>query len=119
MWISWKVVLGSLLWLPCMLVMSGIMRGFNMTPDLVMVGNLLVSSPMGIPLALACKQIHVDGKVKLAWSLFAILAPVTFIVVLFGGLLGVIAMVVGSVVVSLPAWLAVGVLLWLKLRKQY
>lgn len=113
-----RVALGAFLWVPGMLVGSGVVRGFDLTPDLVMAVNLMVSSLMGVPLALACRLIHSDGRQVTAWCIFGVLAPVTFVGVLFAGLLGFLFMGMVAVVVSLPAWVVFLVMRWLDRRRR-
>ena len=106
------------LWLPvAVLVVSLVRFGFEgmMTMEALSFVLLVVLGwPSGIPLTLAVLLLH--RRVQLAAYVCAVvLAPVTVPAFIMGGLLGPFVLVY-VVVVSLPAWVALGIVALLQSR---
>ncbi len=106
--------LGSLLWLPVGIAVLGLVRGLELPENPgdwpAMARSLIVTVPCGLPLALACRQLWRQGYRRAAWAAMAVLGPVTVAAALFAGLLGPAAIALYAVALSLPAWIAAGVL---------
>ena len=109
---------GSLSWLPAGIMLAGLVRNSGvhevyepwpvMLPMMIL--QLAVIAPCGLPLALACRQLSRKGYTCAAWIAMGVLAPVTIWASLFAGLLGPIAIVLYAGILSLPAWIAAIVL---------
>ena len=109
---------GSLSWLPAGIMLAGLVRNFSvhevyepwpvMVPMMIL--QLAVIAPCGLPLALACRQLSRKGYTRAAWIAMGVLAPVTIWASLFAGLLGPIAIALYAGISSLPVWIAAIVL---------
>ncbi len=110
-------LLFGLLWLPAGIVVSAILRGFFL-PDPVMIFSLIPAAPSGFPLVLACFGIWRVGRWPAAAVTFAVLAPVTVLAGLAGGLLGPLGIAGFATVVSAPAWILFGYLLHRRRRRS-
>lgn len=106
------LLVAALLWLPAGIALSGVIRGFSLPADPEIWISLIPAAPAGLPLAIACRLIHRQNMPGLAWANFVILAPVSAFVALFAGLLGPIGIILGAVVVSLPAFGSFGFAYW-------
>ena len=110
-------LLFGLLWLPAGIVVSAILRGFIL-PDPMMIFSLVPAAPSGFPLALACFGIWRVGRWPAAAVTFAVLAPVTVLASLAGGLLGPLGIAGFATVVSAPAWIFFGYRLHRRRRRS-
>ena len=99
----------SLLWLPAGIVVLALVRGFGLPPDADSWQQLAVTAPCGLPLALAWLALHRAGWNRTAWTVFAVLAPLSVIGALVGGLLGPIGIAGYAAALSLPAWIVYAV----------
>lgn len=106
----------ALLWLPGALVVQSFMRGHESATDPSALMSLVPIMPAGVPLVVACLVMRANGTRRAHWVSFAVLAPVTIIAGLAGGLLGPIGAFLYSSVVSLPAW-AVALMMRLRARR--
>ena len=77
---------------------------------LMMILQLAMIAPCGLALTLACRLLWRRGYRRAAWTAMVVLAPVTAWASLFAGLLGPIAIAIYATVLSLPVWLAAGIL---------
>lgn len=112
----------ALTWLPLGILLSSLIRhlpGAATDNPLMflfgLIGSLLslaVLAPCGLPLAYAWREIYKIGYPRVAWTAFALLAPLAAVATLFAGLVGPIAIVLYAAVLSLPAWIAYAVLRW-------
>ena len=108
----------ALLWLPVGLILSALLRGFGFgggpgLPAMALLApflSLVVVTPAGLPLALACRQLRRLGYVRTTWVAAAVLAHATVAASLVAGLLGPLAIAIYAVMLSLPVWIAVAVL---------
>ena len=87
---------------------SGVHEAYGPWPVMVpmMILQLAVIAPCGLPLALACRQLSRKGYTRAAWTAMGVLAPVTIWASLFAGLLGPIAIALYAGISSLPVWIA-------------
>ncbi len=108
-------------WLPIGVVVLAALR-FGIGPGLpseplpvlvtalpAMAAGLVVTWPGGIPLTLALRRIYPRSP-PLAFACAAVLCPLSAAAVTVGGLLGPIGIWAYAAIVSLPAWLALGLL---------
>ncbi len=108
----WHFWLPALLWLPAGMILQAAVRGGGtaaviMLPTLATAaGSLVVVAPCGLPLALACRRLWRLGYTRAAWGWGVGLGIVTLWATLFAGLLGLLAIVVCALVLSLPVWIA-------------
>ena len=97
----------ALFWVPVgIIIFSGVLHGFD-AARLRGLYSLLPALIAGLPLAGACWTLWSEGTRNLWWILFLLLAPITIIATLAGGLFGPLGMIAFATVVSLPAWGAV------------
>lgn len=109
--------LGSLLWLPAGIVVMSLFRNprFLQEPELspvtalMMAMSLIVVAPCGLPLTLGCRLLWRQGYSYAAWCAMAVLGPVTVGASFLAGLLGPVAIALYAAVLSLPVWIAAGV----------
>ena len=108
--LSPKEIILGLLWLPLTFVLFGVLRDYSFFQapfffnDLQFVLiHLILPAFLGLPLVLIKKLIANNGYSVTSWVTFALLAPVTFIFVLFAGLLGPIGMVIATLIACIPA----------------
>ena len=94
----------SLLWLPAGIVLLTLTRGFGLPPEADSWLLLAVTAPCGMPLALAWLALQRAGWRRTAWTVFAVLAPLSVLGALAGGLLGPAGIAGYALVLSLPAW---------------
>ena len=100
----------GLLWLPAGILLSAILRGFALLDPMMML-SLLPAAPGGFPLALACFGIWRVARWPAAAGTFAVLAPVTVVAGLAGGLFGPLGVAGFAALVSAPSWVLFGYLL--------
>ncbi len=85
--------------------------------DATAFGQLVVLGwPSGIPLTLAILLLHRRARL-LAYVCAVVLAPFSVLAFILGGLLGEIGVLAYAVVVSLPAWIALGIVALLQSRR--
>lgn len=114
----WRTLLLSA-WLPIGMVVLGLLRlafdpGMAPGPAAVMalpamVVGLAFTWPAGIPLTLALERLHPRSR-PLALACAAVLCPLSVAAVTIGGLFGPIGIWAYAGIVSLPAWLVLGLL---------
>lgn len=107
----------ALLWLPAGFVATALARfGWPAEPAawLPAALSLVVVSPCGLALALACRRLWRLGYRKAAWAAAVGLGAVTVAAGLVAGLLGPLAVGIVAVALSLPVWLA----WWLARRER-
>ena len=114
----WRTLLLSA-WLPIGMVVLGLLRlafdpGMARGPAAVMalpamVVGLAFTWPAGIPLTLALERLHPRSR-PLALACAAVLCPLSVAAVTIGGLFGPIGIWAYAGIVSLPAWLVLGLL---------
>lgn len=106
--------LAALLWLPAGLILQAAFRFGSMQlhpAELVPIAaSVLVCAPLGLPLPLACRWLWRKGYPRAAWVSVAVLAPLSVVAALFAGLLGPVAIAIGTAVLSLPVWIAAALL---------
>ena len=106
----------ALAWLPLSIMAISLLRRLAFLGDpatlLTALPPLVVTAPFGLPLALACRLIHGLPRPRMAWTAFAVLAPITAAASIVAGLLGPIGIAIYAAVLSLPAWLLYAVLRW-------
>lgn len=83
---------------------------------------LVVTTPCGLPLALACLRLWRTGYPGTAWVAFAVLAPVTAVASLFAGVFAPVANAIEAIpiyalVISVPAWILYAFLRYTRLGK--
>ena len=117
-------LIGSLLWLPVGVILTTVraLRGTICKPMmwlgmLANLGSLIVVAPCGLPLALACRRLWRSGYREAAWVTMVGLGIVTVVATLLAGLLGPIAIAVYAIILSLPVWLAVGIVSLVQRRR--
>lgn len=105
---------GALLWLPAGIMLTAVFRFpdqlANPTGWLMLLGglaSLVLVSPCGLPLALACRRLWLFGHREAAWATMVGLGILTVWATLLAGLLGPIAIAVYAIILSLPVWIAV------------
>ena len=108
------------LWLPVAVLVVSLLRfGFEgmVTMDATSFVQLVVLGwPSGIPLTLAVLLLH--RRVQLpAYVCAVVLAPLSVLAFILGGLFGPFVLVY-AVVVSLPAWVALGIVALLQSRRS-
>ena len=106
----------ALLWLPGALLFQSLLRGHDLATDPSALMSLVPIMPAGVPLVVACLVMRANGTRRAHWVSFALLAPVTVIAGLAGGLFGPIGAFLYSGVVSLPAW-ALALVMKLRARR--
>ena len=112
-------LVSGLFWLPLGVILSGVVRGFDLRHmKFDALYSLWLTCPAGLPLFLSCWLIRRKGYQRTAWFLFAILALPTVLGVLFGGLLGPIAIFVYPAIISVPAWGSYGWIHFVKARQR-
>ena len=99
----------SLLWLPAGIVALTLVRGFGLPPETDSWLLLAVTAPCGLPLALAWLALRSAGWRRIAWTVFAVLGPLSVLGALAGGLLGPVGIAGYTAVLSLPAWIVYAV----------
>ena len=99
----------SLLWLPAGIVVLTLVRGFGLPPEAQDWLALAVTAPCGLPLALAWLALRRAGWIRTAWTVFAVLGPLSVLGALAGGLLGPLGVAGYTAVLSLPAWIVYAV----------
>ncbi len=99
-----KFIALGCLWLPLGIMLLTVSRGFGVL-SMQALASLLPVLPCGLPLAFACRSIHRLNRPRTAWVTFAILAPLTIMAAIIGGLLGPLGIAAYSIAASLPAWL--------------
>ncbi len=114
----WRTLLLSA-WLPAGMVVLALLRlvldpGFAAGPAAIMalpamVMGLALTWPAGIPLTLALERLYPRSR-PLAFACAAVLCPLSVAAVTIGGLFGPIGIWAYAGIVSLPAWLALGLL---------
>ena len=102
----------SLLWLPTGIVVLTLVRGFGLPPEADSWLQLAVTAPCGLPLALAWLALRRAGWRRTAWTVFAVLGPLSILGALAGGLLGPVGIVGYTAALSLPAWIVYAVRHW-------
>ena len=111
----------ALAWLPLGILAISLLRGLTFLSEpaalLSALPSLVVAAPFGLPLALACRQIHRLPRPRTAWVAFALLAPLTTLASIAAGLLGPIGIALYAIVLSLPAWLLYAMLRWRKAKR--
>ena len=112
----------ALTWLPLGILSITLVRGLGFWGEpaalLHALPSLLVTAPFGMPLALACRRIHLIQRPRTAWVTFALLAPLTALATIVAGLLGPIGIALYAIVLSLPAWLLYAILRWRAGKRQ-
>ena len=113
-------------WLPLGMVALAVLRlafdpGFAAVPAAIMAlpamaMGLALTWPAGIPLTLALERLHPRSR-PLAVACAAVLCPLSVAAVTIGGLFGPIGIWAYAGIVSLPAWLALGLLVGLERRR--
>ena len=108
------------LWLPVAVLVVSLLRfGFEgmVTMDATSFLQLVILGwPSGIPLTLAVLLLH--RRVQLpAYVCAIVLAPLSVLAFILGGLLGPLVLVY-VLIVSLPAWVALGVVALLQSRRS-
>ena len=113
-WRSWTL---ALLWLPAGVVATAAVRfgadgGPAAEPAMwlatvpMMACSLVPVAPCGLPLALGCRRLWRLGYRRGAWTAGIGLGAVTVAASLVAGLLGLVAIAVYAVVLSVPVWIA-------------
>ena len=97
-------------WLPAGILLSALLR--QQIPPLTAWLSLWPTAVAGLPLAGATWRLQRLGHSRVARWLMVLLGTATVPVALVAGLLGPVAIVVATGVVSLPAWLVVLVVRW-------
>ena len=95
----------SLLWLPIGVLAFSVFRGVLWPLESHAWMSLVVLSPFGLPLALACRKLWLRGHPIVSAVAFLLLAPLTSSSSIFAGLLGPVAIAVYAAIISTPAWL--------------
>ena len=118
------LLIGSLLWLPVGVILTTVVRFGEQFASPMMwlgmlanLGSLIVVAPCGLPLALACRRLWRSGYREAAWVTMVGLGIVTVVATLLAGLLGPIAIAVYAIILSLPVWLAVGIVSLVQRRR--
>ena len=109
--------IGSL-WNPLLIILSGIIRGFTFPLDLNSYLQLIPTAVVGLFLYYAVKAIHFMGRKKTAIVAFVILAPITCIFSITGGLFGPIGIILYGLVPGIPAWVILWIIRWRETGKQ-
>ena len=109
------------LWLPVAVLLVSLLR-FGVEGMVTMEATAFVQLvfpgwPSGIPLTLAVLLLHRRVR-SLAYAGAVVLAPFSVLAFILGGLLGHIGVLVYAVVVSLPAWVALGIVALLQSRRS-
>ena len=117
-------LIGSLLWLPAGVLLTTFVRFGEQFANPMMwlgllanLGSLVIVAPCGLPLALACRRLWRSGYREAAWATMVGLGIVTVAATLLAGLLGPIAIAVYAIILSLPVWLAVGIVSLVQRRR--
>ena len=105
------------LWNPVLITLVTLSRGYSIPLDLSNNIQLIPAFFAGWFLYFAVKKIHNLGFKKTAITLFIILAPITSISSITGGLFGPIGIILYSLVPSIPAWFVWLIVRWLVARK--
>ncbi len=109
------------LWLPVVVLLVSLLRfgieGMVTMDATAFVQLLVLGWPSGIPLTLAVLLLHRRVRL-LAYVCAGVLAPFSVLAFILGGLLGHIGVLVYAVVVSLPAWVALGIAALLQSRRS-
>ncbi len=100
----------ALLWLPAGIVALTLVRGFALPAQAADWLQLAITAPCGLPLAFAWRALRRAGRRPAAWIAFALLGPLSVLGALVGGLSGPPGIVVNTALLSLPAWIAYGIL---------
>ncbi|WP_156013481.1 hypothetical protein [Thioalkalivibrio sp. HK1] len=112
---------GALLWLPIALILQSLVRFGPEFFGQPMIGEMILSTiapaPFGLPLALACACLWRHGFRKTAILSFVLLAPLSLVGIVVGGLLGLPGMTLISLLLSLPAWAIFSISLFLSKRR--
>ena len=74
-----------------------------------------LATPFGLPLGLACVAVARLGRPRAAWSCLAGLGAVPVVLSAAPGIMGLLALLVAALAVSVPVWLAV---LWMWSRRR-
>ena len=117
-------LVGSLLWLPAGVLLTTFVRfGEQFANPMIWLGlianlgSLVIVAPCGLPLALACRRLWRSGYREAAWATMVGLGLLTVVATLLAGLLGPIAIAAYAIILSLPVWLAVGIVSLVQRRR--
>ena len=106
-------------WLPVGILLYSIIRFFALPTELFAWIYLLPATIGGVPLALALRAIYRKSYFKTAGISLVVLAPLTILGGVLGGLFGPVGLVLYPAFFSLPAWIAYGIVcLWEKLKQR-
>ena len=109
------------LWLPVVVLLVSLLRfgveGMVTMDATAFVQLVILGWPSGIPLTLAVLLLHRRVRL-LAYVCAVVLSPFSVLAFILGGLLGHIGVLVYAVVVSLPAWVALGIVALLQSRRS-
>ena len=112
------------MWLPVGVILTTFVRFGEQFANPMMwlgmlanLGSLIFVAPCGLPLAFACRRLWRSGYREAAWVTMVGLGLVTVVATLLAGLLGPIAIAVYAIVLSLPVWLAVGIVSLVQRRR--
>ncbi len=101
---NFKTICIASLWNPLLIIVFSLIRGFSLPLDPEIYFLLLPTLIAGLILYFAVLKIHNSGRKRTAKVLFVILAPITSLLSIIGGLFGPIGIILYSLVASVPAW---------------
>ena len=108
------------LWLPVAVLLVSLLRfgieGMTSMDSRTFVQLVVLGWPSGIPVTLSVLLLHRRVRL-LAYICAVILAPFSVLGFILGGLAGPIGVLVYAVVVSLPAWVVLGIVALLQSRR--
>ena len=108
----------AILWLPVGILLYTLIRFGGFPTELFIWISLLPAPIGGIPLALALRAIYRKNYFKTAGISLVVLAPLTVLGGVLGGLFGPVGVVLYPAFFSLPAWIAYGIVCLREKLKQ-
>ncbi len=113
-----RTILLASTWNPVLIFVITLLRGFTVPLDVESYLQLIPAMFGGWFLFFAVKKIYDLGRKTTGITVFIILAPITSLASLIGGLFGPIGIILYCLILSIPAWLIWLIVRWLEARKR-
>ena len=108
----------ALLWLPIGIALYPLLRFGAVPPDWFILLTLVPATIGGLPLAFAWRAMYRRNYTRTAGIFLVVLAPITIMGGVLGGLFGPIGLILYPAFVSLPAWIGYGIIVFRQKRQM-